>query len=55
MRENAVAVVVVFSIIITMYIDSLVTHKLKIKVNKTRQQRTQNLQKTHNACCKFCI
>ena len=33
-----------FSIIITMYIDSLVTNILKIKVNKTRQHRTQNLQ-----------
>ena len=51
MRENTV-IVVVFSIIITMYIDSLVTHKLKIKANKTRKQRTQNLQKTYNACCK---
>ena len=37
-----------------MHIDSLVTNKLKIKVNKTRQQRTQNLQKTYTACCKFC-
>ena len=43
-----------FSIIITMYIDSLVTNILKIKVNKTRQHRTQNLQKTYTAYCKFC-
>ena len=43
-----------FSIIITMYIDSLVTNILKIKANKTRQHRTQNLQKTYTACCKFC-
>ena len=46
---------VFFSIIITMYIDSLVTNKLKIKVKKTRQHRTQNLQKTYTACYKFCI
>ena len=32
-----------FSIIITMYIDSLVTNILKIKGNKTRQHRTQKL------------
>ena len=43
-----------FSIIITMYIDLLVTRMLKIKVNKTRQHRTQNLQKTYTAYCKFC-
>ena len=43
-----------FSIIITMYIDSLVTNKLKIKVNKRRQHMTQNLQKAYKACCKFC-
>ena len=43
-----------FSIIITMYFDSLVTNILKTKVNKTRQHRTQNLQKTYTAYCKFC-
>ena len=37
-----------------MYIDSLVTNILKIKLNKTRQHRTQNLQKTCTAYCKFC-
>ena len=45
---------VFFSIIITIYMDSLVTNKLKIKVNKARQHRTQNLQKTYTAYCKFC-
>ena len=43
-----------FSIIITRYIDSLVTNILKVKVNKTRQHRTQNLQKAYTAYCKFC-
>ena len=43
-----------FSIIITMYIDSVVTNILKIKVNKTRQHRAQNLQKTYTAYCKIC-
>ena len=37
-----------------MYIDSLVTNILKLKANKTRQHRTQNLQKTYTAYCKFC-
>ena len=37
-----------------MYIDSLVTNILKIKLNKTGQYRTQNLQKTCTAYCKFC-
>ena len=37
-----------------MYIDSLVTNILKIKVNKTRQHRTQNLQETYATCCNFC-
>ena len=37
-----------------MYIDSLVTNILKIKENKTRQHRAQNLQKTDTAYCKFC-
>ena len=37
-----------------MYFDSLVTNILKTKVNKTRQHRTQNLQKTYTAYCKFC-
>ena len=43
-----------FSIMITIYIDSLITNKLKIKVNKIRQDRTQNLQKTYTACCNLC-
>ena len=42
------------SIIITMYMDSLVTNILNIKANKTRQHRTQNLQKTYTTYCKFC-
>ena len=37
-----------------MYINSLVTNILKIKVNKTRQHRTQNFQKSNTAYCKFC-
>ena len=45
--------IISFFIIITMYIDSLVTNKLKIKVNKTRQHMTQNLLKTYTACCKL--
>ena len=43
-----------FSIIITMYIELIVTNILKLKVNKTRQHRTQNLRKIYFAFCKFC-
>ena len=49
-----IARTIFFSIIITMYIDSLITNILKIKVNKARQHRTQNLQKTCTTYCKFC-
>ena len=43
-----------FSIMTRLYIDSLVTNILKIKVNKARKHRKQNLQKTNTTYCKLC-
>ena len=43
-----------FSIMTRLYIDSLVTNILKIKVNKGRKHRKQNLRKTNTTYCKLC-
>ena len=42
--QKLIKIEIFFSIIIKMYIDSLVTKTFKIKVNKLRNHRTQNFR-----------